>query len=71
MLNQLKTLRTLTEAEKQAIAELERQYNLFLATMWKISAALPCDKKELVKAESNLKDTLFSAVRSIVLAIKV
>lgn len=70
MLNQLKTLRTLTATEQQAIAEAERQYNLFLATLWKLEVNLICGGKEMEKAKANLKEALLSTVRAIVMAMK-
>lgn len=70
MLQQLKTLRALTEKEKIAITELERQYNLFLATIWKVEADLPCNSKELDKAKESLKDALVTSVRAIVIALR-
>lgn len=70
MLNQLKTLRALTPAEQQAITDAERQYNLFLATIWRLEAEFSCNSKELDKAKASLKETLLSTVRSIVLALR-
>ena len=70
MLNQLRTLRALTPTEQQAITDAERQYNLFLATVWRLEAELPCNSKELDKAKASLKEALLSTVRSIVLALK-
>jgi len=70
MLKQLKALRVLTPVEQQAITDAERQYNLFLATIWRLESLLPCSSKELDKAKVSLKEALLSTVRSIVLALK-